>query len=58
MGDDTFGLTVEAESGTYVKEFVSGDNGRSTPSFSEALGVQCRVEILDVMAINDHEVII
>ncbi|MCL2786819.1 MAG: tRNA pseudouridine(54/55) synthase Pus10 [Methanomassiliicoccaceae archaeon] len=56
-GDETFDLTLETESGTYVKEFVSGDEGRSRPNFSEALGVQCRVEALDVLAINDHEVI-
>jgi len=55
--DETFTLTMETESGTYVKEFVSGDEGRSRPSFSEALGIQCRVETLDVLAINDHEVI-
>jgi tRNA pseudouridine synthase 10 len=57
IDDETFDLTMETESGTYVKEFVSGDNGRSAPSFSEVLGTQCRVEMLDVLAINDHEVI-
>ena len=50
-----FDLELETDSGTYVKEFVSGDDGRSTPSFSERLGVQCRVETLDVLAINYHE---
>jgi tRNA pseudouridine synthase 10 len=58
IDEETFTLTLEAESGTYVKEFVSGDDGRSIPNFSEALGVRCRVETLDVLAINDHEVII
>ncbi|MGN1044884.1 MAG: tRNA pseudouridine(54/55) synthase Pus10 [Candidatus Methanomethylophilaceae archaeon] len=53
-GDDTFDLTLETESGTYVKEFVSGDDGRCEPSFSQALGVQCRVETLDVIAINNE----
>ena len=53
--DDSFDLELETDSGTYVKEFVSGDDGRSTPSFSERLGVQCRVETLDVLAINYHE---
>lgn len=56
MADDgTFDLTLETESGTYVKEFVSGDDGRSIPSFSEALGVECTVETLDVISINDQE---
>ena len=54
LGDDVFLLVLEAESGTYVKEFVSGDSGRTTPSFSERLGIPCVVEALDVMSINDH----
>ncbi len=54
LGDDTFSLTLETQSGTYVKEFVSGDDGRCVPSFSEALGIQCRVETLDVIAINNQ----
>ncbi|MFA7149925.1 MAG: tRNA pseudouridine(54/55) synthase Pus10 [Candidatus Methanomethylophilaceae archaeon] len=53
VGDDVFDLTLETESGTYVKEFVSGDDGRTTPSFSEALGIRCLVEELDVIAINE-----
>lgn len=53
LGDDTFSLTLETQSGTYVKEFVSGDDGRCVPSFSQALGIQCRVETLDVIAINE-----
>lgn len=55
IDENTFDLTMETESGTYVKEFVSGDDGRSRPNFSEVLGVRCRVETLDVLAINDQE---
>lgn len=54
LGDDVFLLVLETESGTYVKEFVSGDGGRTTPSFSERMGTPCVVEALDVMSINDH----
>ncbi|MBO4552058.1 MAG: tRNA pseudouridine(54/55) synthase Pus10 [Candidatus Methanomethylophilaceae archaeon] len=54
FGEDTFDLKLETESGTYVKEFVSGDEGRTKPNFSEALGIQCVVEELDVIAINDQ----
>lgn len=53
LSDDTFDLTLKTESGTYVKEFVSGDNGRSVPSFSEVLGIQCVVETLDVLSIDE-----
>lgn len=55
IGDDSFDLELETDSGTYVKEFVSGDDGRSVPNFSERLGIQCVVETLDVLAINYHE---
>ena len=54
IDEHTFALTLETESGTYVKEFVSGDGGRSKPNFSEVLGVRCHVETLDVLAINDQ----
>lgn len=48
-----FELTAEA--GTYVKEFVHGDNGRTVPSISGELGVACRVEELDVVEIIDSQ---
>lgn len=47
-----FELEIRAESGTYIKEFVSGDGGRTRPSLSEALGVPCRVEELDVVDVH------
>ncbi|MBR2254727.1 MAG: tRNA pseudouridine(54/55) synthase Pus10 [Candidatus Methanomethylophilaceae archaeon] len=53
--EDSFDLELETDSGTYVKEFVSGDDGRTEPSFSERLGVQCKVETLDVLAIHYQE---
>ena len=55
IGDDEFDLTVNAESGTYIKEFVSGDEGRTVPNFSDALEVRCAVQTLDVIAINYQE---
>ena len=55
ISDDSFDLELETDSGTYVKEFVSGDDGRSVPSFSERLGIPCKVETLDVLAIKFEE---
>lgn len=55
IGDDVFDLTVNAEAGTYIKEFVSGDDGRTVPSFSGAIGVKCTVQALDVISINYQE---
>jgi tRNA pseudouridine synthase 10 len=48
-----FSVRVRAESGTYIKEMVGGDEGRTTPSLSERLGVPAKVEFLDVVAILD-----
>jgi tRNA pseudouridine synthase 10 len=48
-----FSVRVRAESGTYIKEMVSGDEGRTVPSFSSLAGVPTKVEFLDVVAILD-----
>lgn len=48
-----FSLRVRAESGTYIKELVSGDDGRTVPSFAQLAGVPVLVEFLDVVAILD-----
>jgi len=45
-------LTLEAESGTYIKELVSGDDGRTKPNISEMIGVPCKVTELDVIEIK------
>lgn len=50
---ERFSLRVRAESGTYIKELVSSDEGRTTPSFSALAGVPTKVEFLDVVAILD-----
>ena len=41
-------LRVQCQHGTYVKEFISGDEGRTTPSLASLLGVACRCDVLDV----------
>jgi tRNA pseudouridine synthase 10 len=48
-----FSIRVRAESGTYIKEMASGDEGRTQPNLAQALGVACKVEFLDVVAILD-----
>ena len=45
-------LTIEAESGTYIKELISGDDGRTKPSISEMIGVPCKITELDVIEIK------
>ena len=41
-------MDVRVESGTYVKELVHSDEGRTTPSVAEQLGLVCEVVWLDV----------
>jgi len=50
--DKYFTITVRCESGLYVKELVSGDNGRTKPSLSALLGVYARVAELDVINVE------
>lgn len=49
--------TVEiiGESGLYIKELIHGDEGRTNPSFSAELGIDCTVKSLDVVHIWDIE---
>ena len=48
-------LIIKAESGTYIKEFITGDEGRTTPSLAELAGVEMKVEKLDVIGIGDKD---
>ncbi len=43
---------IEAESGTYIKELITGDNGKTQPNFSDLLNVSCTVCSLDVIEIK------
>jgi len=46
-------LVVRCQGGLYVKEFISGDGGRTKPSLSEALGAEARCVELDVISVNE-----
>lgn len=47
-------LLVTAEAGTYVKEALNGDAGRTVPSLAGILGAACEVLELDVVRIHDE----
>ncbi len=47
-----FELIVKGEAGLYVKELISGDNGRTVPSVSAVLQQNCICEELDVLKIH------
>ena len=46
-------LDLTTQAGTYVKEFVHGDFGRTRPSFGELLGCSADILQLDVMGLHD-----
>lgn len=48
-------IEVDGEGGLYVKELVSGDNGRTTPSLAGELGVRADITELDVLAVDGVE---
>jgi tRNA pseudouridine synthase 10 len=55
-GPATLEVRVQCEHGTYVKEWISGDEGRTEPSLASLLGVGCRCVVLDVEEILTDDV--
>ncbi|NPA74959.1 MAG: tRNA pseudouridine(54/55) synthase Pus10 [Euryarchaeota archaeon] len=51
--DDAWVIEVLAESGTYIKELMHGDNGRTKPSLAEITGKEVKVVYLDVVEVLD-----
>ena len=47
-------LHILAEAGTYIKEFIHSDNGRTAPSVSSALSCKAQCDSLDVVEIHDY----
>ncbi|MGQ0536827.1 MAG: tRNA pseudouridine(54/55) synthase Pus10 [Methanobacteriota archaeon] len=45
-------LAILGDAGLYVKELVSGDDGRTRPSLAELLGVSAEVTALDVTSVG------
>ena len=50
-----FTLDLRAEAGTYIKEWVEGDGGRTVPNLAQLVGGPLAVESLDVLEIHDTE---
>lgn len=46
-------LIIKAEAGTYIKELISGDRGRTNPSISGLLGMKAECKRLEVTMIDD-----
>lgn len=45
-------IEVTGDAGLYIKELVSGDEGRTEPSLAELLGVPARVRELDIVGVG------
>ena len=45
-------IEFDAEGGLYIKELISGDRGRTSPSLSERLGTEAVVTELDVLDVT------
>ena len=53
IDDRTFKMRIKTEGGLYIKELISGDEGRSQPNVSEILGVGAICEQLDVIEVSE-----
>ena len=53
IDDKTFSMHIKTEGGLYIKELISGDEGRSKPNVSEILGVNAICEQLDVLEVSE-----
>ncbi len=49
-----FEALIKCEGGLYVKELVSGDNGRTVPSFSSVLNASALCLALDVLYVHEY----
>ena len=47
-----FEALIRSDGGLYIKELISGDDGRTTPSFTEILGVNAHCIELDVIGVE------
>jgi tRNA pseudouridine synthase 10 len=55
MAGEGFTLEIRTEAGTYVKEWVQGDGGRTEPNLAGLVGVPLKVGFLDVLDVHDTE---
>lgn len=54
LSSDLFEVFIECEGGLYIKELISGDNGRTKPSFSDILGCKAICVMLDVLYVHEY----
>ncbi|MBS3801856.1 MAG: tRNA pseudouridine(54/55) synthase Pus10 [Candidatus Thermoplasmatota archaeon] len=52
VDEDRASIEIESESGTYIKELITGDDGKTQPNLSALLNVACSVDALDVKQVK------
>lgn len=55
--DGTYNFTIKCEAGTYIKELISGDGGRTVPSFSSIAKCSAECTKLDVIKLFDEYIV-
>jgi tRNA pseudouridine synthase 10 len=45
-------IFIKCEGGLYVKELITGDEGRTKPNLSELIGIPVQVVELDVLEVS------
>jgi len=55
LSEKTLEITIRASAGLYVKELITGDNGRTRPNVSEILNNTPKKILLDVIKIHRGE---
>lgn len=55
IDETTATITIDGEGGLYIKELVSGDDGRTTPSLAGLVNTGANVTELDVIAVEGEE---
>ena len=53
IDDTSFNIRIKTEGGLYIKELISGDDGRSQPNISDILGLKAICEQLDVIEVSE-----
>ncbi len=55
INNKRYQLIITAESGLYIKELITGDNKRTTPSISEVLGEEPIIRKIDIIKIKENK---
>ncbi len=45
-------LLITAEAGTYIKEFITGDEGRTIPNLKDGLDINVKIDYLNVLEVK------